>query len=272
MSGWSRTVKPSADTTKEPSDIYGVDAAEVVATPGLTQPGWAHRRTIGSRVVWETLVAMKQAPAEDNADDSVLPDVLFNFTHPVASTVIANEGTTFSVVASTTPSVAVTYKWEASDTETGTFTPVDNGAVYSGTTTATITVIGTGTLTAGKWFRCLVSTAASGAKASNAAKLTVTAPVVTITLQPLPQTVTAPDPATFIAAGSVTGSGNTPTYQWQVSDGGAFANIIGATSATLVVDPTTGLDGNLYRVSVESTPGIATPVISDEVLLTVNPS
>lgn len=77
MSAWSRTVKPSADTTKAAADILMADDAEVGATPGIAGPGWVHTRLIGARRVFETLVFMKTKPVEDaldTTDDAILPD------------------------------------------------------------------------------------------------------------------------------------------------------------------------------------------------------
>jgi len=94
-------------------------------------------------------------------------------------------------------------------------------------------------------------------------------PTITIDTQPLPQTVTDPDPATFVVAASVD-NGATPTYQWQ-NDGGTatWVNEVGATGTSFTVDPSTGLDGYSYRVIVSSQG--AASVTSNEVLLTVNP-
>lgn len=77
MSGWSRTVKPSADTTivDAANTVVGVDRTEIAVTDGIAHTGWVHRKEIGNtRVVWEVLVAMKDPPVEDDADDTVLPD------------------------------------------------------------------------------------------------------------------------------------------------------------------------------------------------------
>jgi hypothetical protein len=63
MSAWSKSEKPVI-TGIPASEIYMVDEAEVAATPGIAQPGWVRRKVQGSRVVYETLVAMA-APATD---------------------------------------------------------------------------------------------------------------------------------------------------------------------------------------------------------------
>jgi len=74
MSGWSRTVKPSADKTIPAEEIFGVDGDEIKETVGPSHVGWVHRREIGeNRVVYETLVAMKTPPLEDSTDDDFFP-------------------------------------------------------------------------------------------------------------------------------------------------------------------------------------------------------
>src|ERR1035437_2416081 len=71
-----------------------------------------------------------------------------------------------------------------------------------------------------------------------------TTPVVTT--NPANQAVTAGAIATFTAAASGTPA---PTVQWQVStSGGAFANVAGATTATLTLTGTTAaMNGNQYQ-------------------------
>jgi len=88
---------------------------------------------------------------------------------------------------------------------------------------------------------------------SSAASLTVnTAPVVTT--NPTSQTVAASS-VTFTAAAS---GSPTPTIQWQVSSGGAFANIPGATSTTLTFSPSPGQSDYKYRAVFTNVCGTAT--------------
>ena len=68
-----------------------------------------------------------------------------------------------------------------------------------------------------------------------------------ITTQPLGQSITYGNNATFTAAASGTPA---PTVQWQVSanGGGTYSNIPGATSTTLsLTKPTVAMSGRLYR-------------------------
>jgi len=98
---------------------------------------------------------------------------------------------------------------------------------------------------------------------------TTAAEAITITTQPSNQTASS-GAATFSVTATVSPSG-TLTYQWQRSDdaGTTFANVIGATSATLsLTSLTNGSDNNdQYRVVVSAVG--ATPVTSSAATLTV---
>jgi len=95
-------------------------------------------------------------------------------------------------------------------------------------------------------------------------------PVITIGTQPANISVVEPTAATFTVVATVN-NGATPTYQWQKSDdaGSTWANVAGATSATLTVDPTANAtdDQDQYRVIVSST--TAADVTSNAATLTV---
>jgi hypothetical protein len=75
--------KPKYLNDTDKANTYGVDTAEVTANAdsGVVSEGWLLRKTVGSRVQWETLVAMSSgsmgADVADFDDDSdpVTPDV-----------------------------------------------------------------------------------------------------------------------------------------------------------------------------------------------------
>lgn len=99
---------------------------------------------------------------------------------------------------------------------------------------------------------------------------------ITIDNQPQAASVTAPAAASFVVAASLRGAaGGTATFQWAVStdSGTTFANITdggvysGATTSTLAISDSTGLDGYQYRVVVSATG--AADVTSDAATLTV---
>jgi hypothetical protein len=103
MSGWSRTVKPSADKTIPEEQIFGVDGDEIKQTKGPQHVGWVHRREIGdTRVVYETLVAMKTPPLEDSADDAFFPGGITTTTTAAATTTTTEEVTTTTTEEVTT--------------------------------------------------------------------------------------------------------------------------------------------------------------------------
>jgi len=105
----------------------------------------------------------------------------------------------------------------------------------------------------------------AGTVTSSAATLTVNpAPVApTITTQPVNQTVTAGQTATF----TVVAAGTAPlSYQWQKNS----VNIAGATSASYTTPVTTTSDsGSGFTVVVSNTAGTVT---STAATLTVNPA
>src|SRR5213079_2820235 len=118
---------------------------------------------------------------------------------PVSQTVTAGQTATFSVTAAGT--APLSYQWQK------------NGANISGATSASYTTPATASSDNGATFDVVVSNSA-GTVTSNTATLTVNAAAVApaITAQPVSQTVTAGQTATF----SVVASGTAPlSYQWQ---------------------------------------------------------
>jgi hypothetical protein len=105
MSGWSRTDKPDADKTIPAGEIFGVDSDEMTETPGPAHAGWVRRREIGStgRVVYETLVAMKNPPVEDSGDDTEFPGGITT----TAATTTAAATTTVPATTTVAPTTTV---------------------------------------------------------------------------------------------------------------------------------------------------------------------
>lgn len=284
MSGWSRTTKPSADTTKDANDIYGVDRKEIVVTKGPQHVGWVHRRTVGSRVLYETLVAMKTPPVEDNADDTVFPDTVITITAQPAnkSTLAKSADTLFSVTATASPSATLAYQWQQSVNGGATYSNINpNGGVFTGVTTATLGVNSNMTDTTSTFnnakFRCVITGVDTGVTATSAAgTLTVTVPVITVGTQPINASVTAPAGTSFTLAASSTPSVSL-SYEWFVStdagvtfttlapDAGVYS---GAETNTLTISDSTGLDGYQYKCEVSGTNDALT-VASSTVTLTV---
>jgi Ig-like domain-containing protein len=169
-------------------------------------------------------------------------------TQPVNQSVSAGQSATFSVVASST--APLSYQWQK------------NGANIVGATSASYTTPATASSDSGSMFDVVVSNS-FGTATSSSATLTVTvaATAPTITTQPLSQSVTAGQTATF----SVTASGTAPlSYQWK-KNGTALT---GATSSSYTTPATASSDnGAQFTVIVSNTSGSAT---SNAATLTVN--
>jgi len=181
-------------------------------------------------------------------------------SQPANDTLCAGGNASFTVAASGTG--PFTYQWQVFNGLSWVNVPAI--APYGGTTSSTLTITGVTAGFDGTQYRCIVSGTCTPAATSNAAILKVnTAP--NITTQPANTTVCAGSTATF----SVVATGSGLKYQWQVNAGSGFANIIGATSATLnVASVTTAMSGYQYRVIIN---GTCTPsVTSTAATLTVN--
>ena len=85
--------------------------------------------------------------------------------------------------------------------------------------------------------------------------------LITITSQPADDTSATGEAVTFTVASTISGSGGTQTFQWQLQTGGtgSFSNISNggvystATTATLNISDNTGLDTNKYRCVISAT-------------------
>jgi hypothetical protein len=169
-------------------------------------------------------------------------------TQPVNQTVTAGQTATFTAVAGGT--APLSYQWQK------------NGANIAGATATSYTTPATATTDSGSTFRVVVNNTA-GTVTSAAATLTVNAAPVapTITTQPVNQTVTAGQTATF----TVVAGGTAPlSYQWQKNG----ANIAGATATSYTTPATATTDsGSTFAVVVSNTAGTVT---SNSATLTVN--
>ena len=169
-------------------------------------------------------------------------------TQPVNQTVTTGQTATFSAAA--TGTAPLTYQWKK------------NGANISGATAASYTTPATASGDSGSTFQVVVGNSA-GSAPSTIATLTVSAAAVapTITTQPVNQTVTTGQTATF----SVSATGTAPlTYQWKKNG----ANISGAIAASYTTPATaSGDSGSTFQVVVSNSAG---SVPSTIVTLTVN--
>lgn len=172
-------------------------------------------------------------------------------TQPVNQTICDGSNTSFTVAGSGT---GVLYQWQV-NTGSG-FANISNGGVYSGATSATLTLTGANTSYNNYQYRCLLSnTTCTTPGISNAATLTVNA-LPAISNSPQSQTICSGSNVSF----STTATGTGITYQWQVNTGSGFTNITntgvysGATSATLnITGAAVGLNGYQYQCVVSGT-------------------
>jgi hypothetical protein len=199
-------------------------------------------------------------PTETSASATLTIDTTGITGQPQDLTVCAPNQATFVVTATSEDEEAViTYGWEVSTDDGGSFIPVADGADntvvgynFTGSDTGTLVLTSTTPAADGWIFHAIVN----GYIFSSDAELTVKAPV-TITTTTIPdQTVCAGNgTATF----AVVATGDDLTYQWEVSTNGGTSwsnvtnggGISGATTATLsIVNPAIAANNNQYRVVV----------------------
>jgi hypothetical protein len=174
---------------------------------------------------------------------------------PASVTVAYSASTSFTVVVNS--ELAVTYQWQVSSDSGTTWANQGNTGVYTGATTATLSISSASGLT-GLQYRC-VCTNLSGVTTTTAATLTVSDPLISV--NPSNLSVTHPASASF----TITASGATAlSYQWQSSpDGVVWTNLTNAgvysntTTSTLNISDSTGLNATRYRCVVTDTAGTA---------------
>ena len=154
-------------------NIYGVDENEMAANKdtGAAHAGWNHVRTIGSRTITETLVAMSKNGITSDAEDVVFEDFLISIdTQPADDESATGEAVTFSVAASITGTGGtLTYQWQE-DSGSG-FANITEAGVYSDVTTDTLAISDNTGLDTYE-YRCVVSATGADSVTSDAATLT----------------------------------------------------------------------------------------------------
>lgn len=186
-------------------------------------------------------------------------------TQPTAAITVCN-GSNVSVNVAAT-GTTLTYQWQVSTDGGGVYNDIINGGSYAGATTTALTISGATVSMNGYMYRAMISGTCTPPTPSNAATLTVRVPAV-INTSPVNKAVCVGNSTSF----TVSATGVTPAYQWQVStDGGInYSDIPGATTATYnITNATMALNGNRYRCAVTVTPCGA--VMSAPGILTVNP-
>ncbi|MFT3782202.1 MAG: discoidin domain-containing protein [Nibricoccus sp.] len=166
-------------------------------------------------------------------------------TQPVSVGLTQGNAASFTVVASGT---SLSYQW------------YKNGVAISGATARTYTIAATALSDAGNY--SVVVSNSAGSVTSSTVSLSVAVAVVapTITTQPVSQTVTEGNSATF----SVAASGSGLSYQWKKNN----VAISGATGSAFTISAAQLSDAGSYTVVVSNSAGSAT---SNTATFTVTP-
>jgi hypothetical protein len=171
-------------------------------------------------------------------------------SQPVADAVTAGASASFHASASGSPTPSV--QWYVSSNAGASFTAVANAKSTTLTFTTTLSENG-------YEYEAIFSNSA-GKATTNAATLTVSAPVNSapvVTTQPTNQSVSAGATATFSAAAS---GYPTPSVQWEVEASGAsgFTAVAGATSTTYSFVASASQNGSQYEAVFTNSQGSAT--------------
>ena len=180
-------------------------------------------------------------------------------TQPANSVVLENTSASFTVVASGT---GLTYQWQLND-----------GSGYAdieGATSATYTIASAPLSLNGYIYRCNITGTCGNAQTSN---VTLSVGNVSITAQPVAQTICSDSSATY----SVSTSGEVTSYQWEVSTNGTtWSAVTAGDAATLTVSGFTSSNtGNQFRCVLNAgavTSNPATLTVYDAVAFTTQPA
>ncbi|MEP6712216.1 MAG: M36 family metallopeptidase [Ferruginibacter sp.] len=211
-------------------------------------------------------VAFSCGPVGTNSNAAILTvNNPVTISIPPANTALcAGANASFSVTASGVG--AISYQWQVS---------TDGGTSWTNLAGATSFTLNINSVTAamnGNQYRVVLNGTCTVNLNSAAALLSINTPV-TITAQPSNTSACQGSVANF----SITATGTSITYQWQLSEGGgAFSNLAngllytGVTSNTLTLtNISTTLNGNQYRVIASGVP--CGDVISNVAILEANP-
>ncbi len=147
--------------------------------------------------------------------------------NPQSQSICLGDTGAFSITAS---GAVASYQWQYSTNGGGSFTNVTNGGVYSGATTATLTLSGVTQGMNSYQYRCLVTGSCSGAPVSTAATLTITDVPGTAGSITGPTTVCPNQQGVSYSVGLVSGA---TTYTWWLPTGATIAGGLGTNSITV---------------------------------------
>lgn len=241
------------------TNVAGATAATYTFTTASAQNGNLYRCVISSSCT---------APVNTTGAQLTVTVATVVTANPTNVTLCSGSNASFSTAATGN---ALGYQWQVSTDGGSTFNNVANTGVYSGATTATLSLTAVTNTYNNYRYRCVVSSACAALN-STAALLTVnTAPAI------------SSSPAASVICGgqgtgfSLSATGTAITYQWQVStdNGATYTNIgntgnySGTTTPSLGINPADTLqNGYQYRCIVN---GTCAPAATSAVrLLTVN--
>lgn len=183
--------------------------------------------------------------------------------NPLNTTKCETENTSFNVAASGT---GLNYRWQV-DANTGTFSDLLNGGIYSGVTTPTLSLTGVLLSMNNYKYRCIINDGTCQTT-SNSAILTVNTTQI-ISADPVDKIVCQNENTTFTTGISGTLSG----LQWQEDQGSGFVDLTnggvysGVTTTTLSLSSIPlSMSGYKYRLVAAA----CSPVTSNFATLTVN--
>jgi subtilisin-like proprotein convertase family protein len=219
-------------------DIITGDNIGFGGTPVPAAPTFTPRGFIGNVGLIPSISGACTSPAR-SVVVTVNQPISLNTTLPANAAACTDKSATFTVgvIAGTSPS----YQWQVSSDAGNTFTNVSNGGVYSGVTTATLTVSAPPVSMSGYIYRCVVSGAAPCTPVNSRNAF--------LTVNPLPTVVIAASPYQRLFPGLTTTVFSTVTpaasvYTW-LKNG---AQVSGATGSSLLVN-VDGLGDYTLRVT-----------------------
>jgi hypothetical protein len=163
---------------------------------------------------------------------------------PTSKTVCANSTTTFSITGAGTG-----YQWQQNANNGTTFTNINNGGLYSGANTATLTVATATTSISGYQYRCVVT--------ANCGSLPATSTNAVLTVNAVPDIITTASASTVCAGTSlVLSATGANTYLWAPGGAGSPLTVTPLETTTYTVTGTNTSTGckNTALITVKATP------------------
>lgn len=198
-------------------------------------------------------------------------------TQPSDAVECAGNPSSFNVVASeASGNGTLMYQWQVSMDNGTTFNDISNGTPYSGANMSVLMIDDVTGLNNFQ-YQVIVSTAGcTNADAVTSDPATLIVEGMSIVTQPMDTDACEGNSASFSVVASNGGAG-TLAYQWEFSiDSGTTYNNVpddatydDVTTANLLINDATGLDGNLYRVNISIAASSCPAITSDAVLLSV---